>query len=759
MITLAEARRRWQEIISQYQQVQQIRSAVLGDGRGTATSNLFVPNRDNYVFARDDVSSTRYFQILNRGVVQPHHNLPVLIGFPEPGESDQEEQIISMHYAGLGDIPASTIPIVGPHHQQHEWHGGDEVFIDPLQFLPGLVYPTYPSSMIANVRSFIYFWDTWQRFPFTQTDDLTQFKPSSGQVRYVLIALDPEADILVYRPGVPYATGTQEIIYDLFTPVPAPAGNEIPLGYVKLASTTTVIDWSSVVDNMRDARLFPTTPALHLLDRIKQLEGLSGNPPDLMMMGSASSPDSGDNTLNGLADVDTAGVVNDQTLFYSNGLWIPGNAAGTGTVVGTGVANRVAYWDGTSSINDSANFTFDGTTVGIGTLPSTQHSLSIAHSFVSVGDMGISLAISGTGTTGYGIYIEAASGAPTTLYGIFTTLTQTFGPTTAIAGYFTSNGTATNSAGIQIVESSSATANIGLLVGAHPGGSTNYAAHLASANQVYLGSGNVGVNTVIPATRFEVVDATTAGTRGITATNYTSNVQGGLVLLRHGRNTEASPQAINTSDQLGIFAYQGHSGSGTTFNTGASIRALALENFSTTAAGSQVIIATAAVTTLTVTDCVTIGPGVQVGAPTGGDKGSGTINAAGAYWANGTTGVSAGSFSTITAITATNGLVTQLTGSSDARLKTVLSHFESGLEALRGIVPEHYLWNETSGFNDGREHIGFIAQNVRGNLPMAIGTEKWGDGREWLTVDDRTILATVVNAVNELCVRIEKLEK
>ena len=78
---------------------------------------------------------------------------------------------------------------------------------------------------------------------------------------------------------------------------------------------------------------------------------------------------------------------------------------------------------------------------------------------------------------------------------------------------------------------------------------------------------------------------------------------------------------------------------------------------------------------------------------------------------------------------------------------------------MRGIVPEHYLWNETSGFNDGREHIGFIAQNVRGNLPMAIGTEKWGDGREWLTVDDRTILATVVNAVNELCVRIEKLEK
>jgi hypothetical protein len=57
--------------------------------------------------------------------------------------------------------------------------------------------------------------------------------------------------------------------------------------------------------------------------------------------------------------------------------------------------------------------------------------------------------------------------------------------------------------------------------------------------------------------------------------------------------------------------------------------------------------------------------GIQVGAPTGGDKGVGTINAAGAYYANGTIGTSltytmckTGACATTCTIVTTNGLVT-----------------------------------------------------------------------------------------------------
>lgn len=54
-----------------------------------------------------------------------------------------------------------------------------------------------------------------------------------------------------------------------------------------------------------------------------------------------------------------------------------------------------------------------------------------------------------------------------------------------------------------------------------------------------------------------------------------------------------------------------------------------------------------------------IGNGVQSGAPTGGAKGVGTVNAAGAYYANGTAGVScaAGTVSLAT-LAVTNGIVT-----------------------------------------------------------------------------------------------------
>lgn len=54
--------------------------------------------------------------------------------------------------------------------------------------------------------------------------------------------------------------------------------------------------------------------------------------------------------------------------------------------------------------------------------------------------------------------------------------------------------------------------------------------------------------------------------------------------------------------------------------------------------------------------------GVQVGGPIGGDKGAGTINAAGAYYANGSSGVTkTGVTSTFASMTITNGIITAVT--------------------------------------------------------------------------------------------------
>lgn len=140
------------------------------------------------------------------------------------------------------------------------------------------------------------------------------------------------------------------------------------------------------------------------------------------------------------------------------------------------------------------------------------------------------------------------------------------------------------------------------------------------------------------------------------------------------------------------------------------------------------------------------------------------VNALSSYEANGTAGVSAGSFSSITAITSEFGLVTQLTGTSDARLKNT-EPYKGGLAEILNILPVRYTWNakgqEHTGFSGDKEYVGFTAQNVQQSIPEAItATEKSKDGsEEYLSFDDRPVVAALVNAVKELAARVEELER
>jgi hypothetical protein len=150
--------------------------------------------------------------------------------------------------------------------------------------------------------------------------------------------------------------------------------------------------------------------------------------------------------------------------------------------------------------------------------------------------------------------------------------------------------------------------------------------------------------------------------------------------------------------------------------------------------------------------------GVVIGAPTGTNKGSGTLNIAGAYYANGTVGVTAGSFSTITAITTATGITTQLTGSSDARLKDVAGPYLPGLEAVKRLHPVRYHWNALAGegpqhLDRTREFAGLLAQNLEDAIPEAVGWETWSDGSTWKQIDERRVLMAIINAIQELDAR------
>lgn len=138
------------------------------------------------------------------------------------------------------------------------------------------------------------------------------------------------------------------------------------------------------------------------------------------------------------------------------------------------------------------------------------------------------------------------------------------------------------------------------------------------------------------------------------------------------------------------------------------------------------------------------------------------VTSAGVLESGGTLGVTAGSFSSITAIQSKGGILTTLTGTSDSRLKTDIKPFTRGLKAILELHPALYHWNEEgqkiTNFPANLEQAGFIAQDVQKAIPEAVGTESH-DGVDYLNLSDRPIVAALVKAVQEQQEEIQRLEK
>ena len=92
--------------------------------------------------------------------------------------------------------------------------------------------------------------------------------------------------------------------------------------------------------------------------------------------------------------------------------------------------------------------------------------------------------------------------------------------------------------------------------------------------------------------------------------------------------------------------------------------------------------------------------------------------------------------------------------SSDAKLKNIKGDFLKGLDAVMGLTPKRYKWNNLSGLDIKEEYTGFIAQNVHDFIPEAVGK----DSRGYLTLSDRPIIAVLVNAIKEQQEMIDDLK-
>jgi len=92
--------------------------------------------------------------------------------------------------------------------------------------------------------------------------------------------------------------------------------------------------------------------------------------------------------------------------------------------------------------------------------------------------------------------------------------------------------------------------------------------------------------------------------------------------------------------------------------------------------------------------------------------------------------------------------------SSDERLKTIIAPFTRGLDALRQIGgADVFSLKHEAETHPNQRYAGFIAQKVQRAIPEAVN-EGW-DGM--LALDDRPLIATLMNAVLELADKVEQL--
>jgi hypothetical protein len=172
----------------------------------------------------------------------PHRNgLPVEVGYDK--SNPRLFQVLSVRYSYWDDDDSDSypIPVVGPHHETHEWggaDGGEDIVYSRLrQVLDCLVYPEDPASLTINIKDGIYAVGQTLYYYGGGTLDLTANVPAEG-MRYVLIAMNASG---------PYAVNGTNASSVALTDVPeATDPMDWRIAAVLLKYTdTTITDWPS----------------------------------------------------------------------------------------------------------------------------------------------------------------------------------------------------------------------------------------------------------------------------------------------------------------------------------------------------------------------------------------------------------------------------------------------------------------------------------------------------------------------------------
>jgi len=99
---------------------------------------------------------------------------------------------------------------------------------------------------------------------------------------------------------------------------------------------------------------------------------------------------------------------------------------------------------------------------------------------------------------------------------------------------------------------------------------------------------------------------------------------------------------------------------------------------------------------------------------------------------------------------ATDGDGDIIAGSSDVRLKSDIQDITYGMDTIAKLKPVSFQWREDSEMNDGgKQHLGFVAQEVEGIIPEAVGKRDQLGLKDCRTFDPKQIIPVLVKALQE----------
>ncbi len=257
MTQIIKSRRRLSARLKAKQDISDSIPALMGDGNGNI--DVDVVNQPGQVYIR--VGDGDLGQAFNNRVPRAD-NLAIDVGY-DPITDPQRRifQVLNVRmadYAGAGNTP---FPNVGPHHETHEFGGGDDTYISWRRLMGFRV--GRPAGFVITIdQGNIIRAGAWLAV-LAQTIDLTASKPAlSTQARYVLITLD-SAGVASSTNGALVATALLDI-----SDCPVPAAGEIPLAAVRMYGTQTSIGDIPSAPDIVDLR-FPQaamTGAIYLAD-------------------------------------------------------------------------------------------------------------------------------------------------------------------------------------------------------------------------------------------------------------------------------------------------------------------------------------------------------------------------------------------------------------------------------------------------------------------------------------------------------------